>query len=69
MIPLASDLLPFPDQMRREDLMKFASSLLRLSSSGRIVIVGTVSQKSLEGFNFPLDIHEFSTGWKFMKSR
>ena len=42
MIPLASDLLPFPVQMRREDLLKLASLPDRLSSSGRNVIVGTV---------------------------
>jgi hypothetical protein len=45
MIPLASDLLPFPDQMRREDHLKSASLPDRLSSSGRAVIVGTLSRK------------------------
>jgi hypothetical protein len=44
-IPLASDLLPFPGQMRREDHVKSASLPDRLSSSGRSVILGTVSQK------------------------
>jgi hypothetical protein len=45
MIPLASDLLPFPGQMRREGHLKSASLPDRLSSSGRIVIVGPIHRK------------------------
>src|SRR5262249_39586126 len=45
MTPLASDLLPFPGQMRREDHLKSASLPNRLSSSGRSAIVGTISRK------------------------
>src|SRR5215469_4002038 len=45
MIPLASDLLPFPGQMRREDHLKSASLPDRLSSSGSVEIVGTISRK------------------------
>ena len=41
MIPLASDLLPFPDQMRREGHLKSASLPDQLSSFGRITILGT----------------------------
>ena len=44
MIPLASDLLPFPGQMRREGHLKSVDPPDRLSSSGRIAIVGTVSR-------------------------
>src|SRR6516165_7598475 len=45
MIPLASDLLPFPGQMRREGLLEFASRQTGFSSSGRIVIVGPIHRK------------------------
>jgi|SRR6516164_4118883 len=48
MIPLASDLLPFPGQMRREDLLKSASLPDQLSSSGRIVILDSISQNCPE---------------------
>ena len=48
MIPLASDLLPFPGQMRREGHLKSASPPDRLSSSGHAVIVATISQKCPE---------------------
>ncbi len=41
MIPLASDLLPFPDQMRREGHLKLAGPPDLLSSSGRITILRT----------------------------
>jgi hypothetical protein len=46
MIPLASDLLPFPDQMRREDHLKSASLPGRLSSSGRALIVDSFIEVS-----------------------
>ena len=45
MIPLASDLLPFSGQMRREDHLKSASLPDRLSSSGSVEIVGTISRE------------------------
>ena len=45
MIPLASDLLPFPGQMRWEGLLEFASRQTGFSSSGRIVIVGLIYRK------------------------
>src|SRR5262249_56369364 len=45
MIPLASDLLPFPGQMRWEGLLEFASRQTSFSSSGRIVIVGPIHRK------------------------
>ena len=48
MIPLASDLLPFPGQMRREDHLKSTSLPDRLSSFGRIVIVGPIPRKCPE---------------------
>jgi hypothetical protein len=44
MIPLASDLLPFPGQMRREDHLKSARLPDRLSSSGRAMIVDYFSE-------------------------
>ncbi len=51
MIPLASDLLPFPDQMRREGHLKSASPPDRLSSSDRTLLwapfLGTVERYSL----------------------
>src|SRR5689334_7075918 len=46
MIPLASDLLPFPDQMRREGHLKSASLPGRLSSSGRMAIVDSFIELS-----------------------
>ena len=46
MIPLASDLLPFPGQMRREDHLKSARLPDRLSSSGRAMIVDYFSEVS-----------------------
>jgi len=46
MTPLASDLLPFPGQMRREDHLKSASLPDRLSSSGRAIIVDYFSEVS-----------------------
>src|SRR6516165_963633 len=48
MIPLASDLLPFPGQIRREGLLESASSPNQLSSSGRAWILGTLSWKCPE---------------------
>ena len=48
MIPLASDLLPFPGQMRREGHLKSASLPVRLSSSGRIMILGTTLRSCRE---------------------
>ena len=45
MIPLASDLIPFPGQMRREGHLKYANLPDRLSSSSRAVIVGTLCWK------------------------
>ena len=55
MIPLASDLLPFPGQMRREDHLKSASLPDRLSSSGRAVIVGTLSRRCPEALTASMD--------------
>jgi hypothetical protein len=46
MIPLASDLLPFPGQMRREGHLKSASLPGRLSSSGRALIVDSFIEVS-----------------------
>jgi hypothetical protein len=46
MIPLASDLLPFPGQMRREGHLKLASLPGRLSSSGRALIVDSFIEVS-----------------------
>src|SRR6516164_9363721 len=48
MIPLASDLLPFPGQMRREGHLNSASLPDRLSSSGRAVILDSISQNCPE---------------------
>src|SRR5215471_2968859 len=45
MIPLASDLLPFPGADRWEGLLEFASRQTSFSSSGRIVIVGPIHRK------------------------
>src|SRR5205809_7637249 len=55
MIPLASDLLPFPGQMRREDHLKSASLPDRLSSSGRITILCSSSRKCPEVIVVPVD--------------
>jgi hypothetical protein len=44
MIPLASALLPFPGQMRKEGLLESASPPDRLSSSSRITILGSSSR-------------------------
>ena len=55
MIPLASDLLPFPDQMRREGHLKFAGPPDRLSSSGRTCIVGTISRDCREVYPVSVD--------------
>src|SRR5262249_13829797 len=55
MIPLASDLLPCPDQMRREGHLKSASPPDRLSSSGRIAILGTISHKCPAALTAPVD--------------
>jgi hypothetical protein len=55
MIPLASDLLPFPGQMRREGHLKSASlptDFLHLAALG---IVGTISQKCPEALTAPVD--------------
>jgi hypothetical protein len=43
---LASDLLPFPGQMRREGHLKSASLPGRLSSSGRALIVDPFTEVS-----------------------
>ena len=55
MIPLASDLLPFPAQMRREGHLKSASLPDRLSSSGRITILGTTLRSCREVIVVPVD--------------
>jgi hypothetical protein len=55
MIPLASDLLPFPGQMRREGHLKSAGLPDRLSSSGRITILGTTLRICLEVIAVPVD--------------
>src|SRR5262249_45230295 len=55
MIPLASDLLPCPDQMRREGHLKSASPPDRLSSSGRTAILGTISRKCPAALTAPVD--------------
>jgi hypothetical protein len=55
MTPLASDLFPFPVQMRGEDHVKSASLPGRLSSSGRAVFVGTISQKCPAAPTAPVD--------------
>jgi len=55
MIPLASDLLPFPGQMRREDLLKSASLPDQLSSSGRITILSTTLRSCREVIAVPVD--------------
>jgi hypothetical protein len=55
MIPLASDLLPFPDQMRREGHLKSAGPPDRLSSSGRITILGTTLRSCREVIAVPVD--------------
>ena len=60
MIPLASDLLPFPDQMRREGHLKSAGPPDRLSSSGRIAIVDTITRKCPEAMVTPVD----KTAWR-----
>ena len=46
MIPLASDLLPFPGQIRREGHLKSVSLPDRLSSSDRIAILVYFSEVS-----------------------
>jgi hypothetical protein len=53
--PLASDLLPFPDQMRREGHLKFAGPPDRLSSSGRTTIVDTISRHCREVYPVSVD--------------
>ena len=55
MLPLASDLLPFPGQMRREGHLKSASLPDRLSSSGRIMILGTTLRSCREVKAVPVD--------------
>ena len=45
MIPLASDLLSFREQMRWDGLLEFASRQTGFSSSGRSVIVGPIHRK------------------------
>ena len=55
MIPLASALLPFPGQMRREDHLKSASLPDRLSSSGRITILCSSSREVSRGDGRPVD--------------
>jgi hypothetical protein len=56
MIPLASDLpIRFREQMRWEGLLVSASLPNRLSSSGRIAIVVTISRKCLEAIVVPVD--------------
>jgi hypothetical protein len=55
MIPLASDLLPFPDQMRREGYLKSASLPDRLSSSSRTPILGTTLRSCREVIAVPVD--------------
>src|SRR6516225_9906920 len=46
MLPISSDLLPFPGQMRREGHLKSASLPGRLSSSGRALIVDSFIEVS-----------------------
>jgi hypothetical protein len=55
MIPLASDLLPFPGQMRREDHLKSVSLPDQLSSSRRITILCSSSRKCPEVTAVPVD--------------
>ena len=55
MIPLASNLLPFPGQIRREGHLKSASLPDRLSSSGRITILGTTPRSCREVIAAPVD--------------
>jgi len=55
MIPLASDLIPFPGQMRREGHLKYASLPDRLSSSSRITILGTTLRSCREVIAVPVD--------------
>src|SRR5262249_19568590 len=55
MIPLASDLLPFPDQMRREGHLKSIGLPDRLSSSGRITILDTTLRSCREVIAVPVD--------------
>ena len=55
MIPLASDLIPFPGQMRREGHLKYTSLPDRLSSSGRAAIVGTTLGSCREIIAVPVD--------------
>jgi hypothetical protein len=51
----ASDLLPFPGQIRREGHLKSASLPDRLSSSGRITILCSSSRKCPEVTAVPVD--------------
>jgi len=55
MIPLASDLIPFPGQMRREGHLKYASLPDRLSSSSRITILGATLRSCREVIAIPVD--------------
>ena len=55
MIPLASDLIPFPGQMRREGHLKYAGLPDRLSSSSRITILGNTLRSCREVIAVPVD--------------
>jgi len=55
MIPLASDLIPFPGQMRREGHLESTSLPDRLSSSSRITILGTTLRSCREVIAVPVD--------------
>src|SRR5690242_5239840 len=65
MIPLASDLLPFPGQMRREDHLKSASLPDRLSSFGRFTILCSSSRKCPEALQAGYTTRAAAIGARF----